>query len=64
MGKIKRGGYEFITWKGDHDPYHVHILKDGKEILKWNLEEQVLMKGKISKKIRRIIRKLMNEKKL
>jgi hypothetical protein len=26
MGKIRRGGYVFITWKGDHGPPHVAAL--------------------------------------
>ena len=29
MGKIRRGGYLFIWWSGDHEPRHVHVF-DGK----------------------------------
>jgi hypothetical protein len=29
MGKVRRGGYLFIWWLGDHDPRHVHVF-DGK----------------------------------
>ena len=25
MGKIRRGGYIIIWWKGDHLPRHVHV---------------------------------------
>jgi hypothetical protein len=25
MGRIRRGGYIFTTWKGDHPPRHVHV---------------------------------------
>jgi hypothetical protein len=25
MGKIRRGGFILVTWKGDHSPYHVHV---------------------------------------
>jgi hypothetical protein len=32
MGKVRRGGYLFIWWKGDHDPRHVHVF-DSKERL-------------------------------
>ncbi len=32
MGKIWRGGYLFIWWKGDHEPRHVHVF-DGKNRL-------------------------------
>lgn len=64
MGKIKRGGYVFITWKGDHDPRHVHVFEDGREILKWNLEGSVVMKGEVSDKLRRLIEDLVREEKL
>jgi hypothetical protein len=31
VGKIRRGGYLFVWWKGDHPPRHVHVFdKDGK----------------------------------
>lgn len=64
MGKIRRGGYEFVSWKGDHDPPHVHVYKSGKDILKWNLKDHEVIRGKISKRIRRLIRELQNEGKL
>lgn len=25
MGRIRRGGYIFTSWKGDHLPRHVHV---------------------------------------
>ena len=34
MPKIRRGGYVFLTWKGDHSPRHVHVYRDGRLILK------------------------------
>jgi hypothetical protein len=39
MPKVKRGGYVFLAWKGDHSPRHVHVYKDGTLIVKWDLEE-------------------------
>ena len=39
-GKIRRGGYVFFTWKGDHPPRHVHVYRDGRLIVKWDLEER------------------------
>ena len=31
MGKIRRGGYIFEWWIGDHDPRHVHVSRmDGR----------------------------------
>lgn len=64
MGKIKRGGYIFVTWKGDHDPRHVHVFESGREILKWNLKEGVVMKGKASAKVKELIQVLVKEGKL
>jgi hypothetical protein len=64
MGKIRRGGYVFVTWKGDHDPRHVHVFRDGKEILKWNLESKVIMSGKLTSNLRGLIDQLVKERKL
>ena len=25
MGKVRRGGFVFLWWKGDHPPRHVHV---------------------------------------
>jgi hypothetical protein len=36
--RIRYGGFVFITWIGDHDPRHVHVYRDGKLVLKWDLE--------------------------
>ena len=26
MGKVRRGGYLFLWWIGDHAPRHVHVF--------------------------------------
>ena len=56
MGKVRRGGYVFVTWKGDHSPRHVHVYRDGRLVVKWNLEAGVPMKGKASARVRNLIR--------
>ena len=61
MGKVRRGGLVFVTWKGDHPPRHVHVYRDGRLILKWNLEDMVAMKGKPTERILRLIRELEQE---
>lgn len=33
MGKVRRGGYVFLTWKGDHTPRHVHVYRDGRLVV-------------------------------
>ena len=61
MGKIRRSNDIFITWKGDHSPRHVHICKDAKLVLKWDLDNNKAMQGKATKKIRTLIRTLQEE---
>jgi len=29
VGKIRRGGFVFLSWAGDHAPRHVHVYRDG-----------------------------------
>jgi hypothetical protein len=61
MTKIKRGGYIFITWIGDHSPRHVHIYQNGKLALKFDLERWKVMEGKINGKIFNLLTKLRSE---
>lgn len=61
MGKIRRGNFILVTWVGDHDPYHVHVYRDGRLIVKWDLENDVPMKGTASPRILRIIAELREE---
>jgi hypothetical protein len=61
MGKVRRGGYVFFTWKGDHPPRHVHVYRGGVLVVKWNLESQVAMSGEASRRIRRLIAELEEE---
>jgi hypothetical protein len=61
MGKVRRGGYVFLTWKGDHSPRHVHVYRDGKLVVKWDLENWQPMKGRATARILRLIRELEDE---
>ena len=64
MGVIRRGGYLFITWKGDHGPRHVHVYRGGKLVVKWNLESGVPMSGGANRRIRRLLSELEEEGRL
>lgn len=64
MGKIRRAGYIFITWIGDHAPKHVHVFKNGKEVMKYDLENKQVMSGRSNRKIEMIILELLKEKEL
>ena len=64
MPKVRRGGYVFLGWKGDHGPRHVHVYRQGKFVLKWDLENRLPMKGHASKRVRRLIEDLVAEGRL
>ena len=61
MGKIRRGGFVFITWKGDHPPRHVHVYRDGRLVLKWDLERGRVMAGRATRRLIRLIAELRSE---
>jgi len=61
MGKIRRGGFVFVTWKGDHVPRHIHVYRDGRLVVKWDLENRRSMKGKASRRVLDLVRRLEDE---
>jgi len=61
MGKIRRGGYIFVTWKGDHPPRHVHVYRDGELVVKWDLDNQKPMKGAPTGRVLELIKELESE---
>ena len=64
MTKIRKDDHVFVSWKGDHGPRHVHVYRDGKLVLKWDLENQRAMKGKPEPRVLRLIRALEAEGRL
>ncbi len=64
MPKIRRGGYVFLAWKGDHSPRHVHVYRDGLLLVKWDLENQRPMAGHLTARVLDLIRKLESEGRL
>jgi len=61
MPKLRRGGFIFLTWKGDHGPRHVHVYRGGRLVLKWDLENEKAMEGKPTRRLRDPIRELETE---
>lgn len=61
MAKIRRGNYVFLTCKGDHGPRHVHVYRDARLVLKWDLDANVPMKGKPSARLLALIEALKSE---
>jgi hypothetical protein len=66
MGRVRRGGYTFLWWLGDHAPRHVHVFdKNGKLITRVNLETMRAMDiQKISRKVIALIQALKDEGRL
>lgn len=54
----------FVTWIGDHGPRHVHVYKDGRLILKWDLEFGLPMVGTPESRVLELIRELQSEGRL
>lgn len=64
MGKVRRGGCIFLTWKGDHSPRHVHVYRDGVLVVKWDLDHKQPMIGRATRHVRALIEELDAEGKL
>lgn len=58
MAKIRRGNYIFLSWKGDHSPRHVHVYRNGKLVVKWDLENAQAMHGQAGKRVLTLIHEL------
>lgn len=61
MGKVRRGNFIFVTWKGDHGPRHIHVYRDRKLVVKWNLDDRVPMKGRPTARVLELIAELEAE---
>ena len=61
VGKPRRGGYIFITWKSDHPPRHVHVCRDGTLVVKWDLDNKKPMKGSATRRVLELIAELESE---
>ena len=64
MSRIRRGGFIFVTFIGDHAPRHVHVYRDGQLIVKWDLDNGQPMQGAATRRILTLIGQLVSEGKL
>lgn len=66
MGRVRRGGYTFLWWIGDHSPRHVHVFdKNGMLMTRVNLETMMPMDAKtVPRRVLELIRDLMKEGRL
>ena len=63
MGKIRRGNYVFLSWRGDHG-HHVHVYRDGSFGVQWDLDNWLPMRGRASRRVLALIRELNSEGRL
>lgn len=54
----------FLSRVGDHTPRHVHVYRDGRFLLKWDLENGRAMAGTPTRRILQLIRKQESERML
>ena len=64
MSKIRRGNHVFVTWAGDHGPRHVHVYRNERLVVKWDLENGSAMKGAATRTVLRLIAELQTEGRL
>jgi hypothetical protein len=64
MGRVKRGGYIIEWWIGDHYPKHVHVYRDGRLIAKVQVPGIVVLTGKLNRKLLKIFKELVAEKRI
>jgi hypothetical protein len=66
MGKVRRGGFIFMWWIGDHSPRHIHVFdKNGRLITRVDLDTlQPMDIPKRERKILELIRELQREGRL
>jgi hypothetical protein len=64
MGRARRGGYVIEWWIGDHYPKHVHVYRDGREIAKVQVPGLIVLTGKLNKRLYKILKQLVLEKKI
>jgi hypothetical protein len=63
-GQASAWRVRFHHLKCDHPPRHVHVYRDGKLVVKWDLENQKPMKGAATERILELISQLEAEARL
>lgn len=51
----------FVWWKSDHPPRHVHVYRDGRLVVKWDLDNKKPMRGRESARVIQLIEELEAE---
>jgi hypothetical protein len=61
MGRWKRFGIVVVQYATDHGPPHGHIFRDGKRLLKFNIEDWETMEGEMTSSARKALEALRRE---
>ncbi len=61
MGRVRRGGYIIDWWIGDHAPKHVHVYRNGVFVAKVEIPGMLTLSGKVSRRLEKILRTLVEE---
>jgi hypothetical protein len=64
VSKIRRGGYVFVSWVGDHPPRHVHVYRSGRRVVKWDLDRWQAVEGAAPVRVRKLLAELVEEGRL
>jgi len=61
LGRIRRGGYIVLAWESDHQPRRVHVHRDGRFVVKWDLENRRPIVGEAPRRVIDLIGELESE---
>ncbi len=64
MSRARRGGFIFVTSVGGHAPRHVHVYRDSRLVVKWDLDNNQPMEGVATRAVLKLIEALVEEGKL
>jgi Domain of unknown function (DUF4160) len=64
VSRVRRGGFVFVTFVGDHAPRHVHVYRDNRLVVKWDLDHNQPMEGAATRAVLKLIEALVEEGKL
>jgi hypothetical protein len=61
MGRWKRLGLIVDLYRKDHTPRHVHVFEDRKRVLKFDIENWMVIEGKLSPRAKKALECLRAE---
>jgi len=50
-----------VTWVGDHSPRHLHVYRDGRLVVKWDLDRGQAMESADPAPVRKFLAELVEE---